>query len=271
MPERKEVETMTSSTTHYPSYTLYVPEASFRAFAILIAAEINGVDITVNTVELDTTLSKTGKLPVLTWQEEDPPNDESIKSISTSAAIARYIAALRTDTNLCGNASSSSSLALVRRAEIDAWLDWCITDLELPATVWFYPAVGYMAYHEMAYRKARHDMTSALNVLEQALLTSSSSSSSSTADGANKTPYYYLVGSHLTLADIIIISTLIYPFKFVCDDVYRAPFPHVTAWFSHCTQLPAFSQVVGIVPLCKTELLPPTTMSMSMSAPTTQT
>jgi elongation factor 1-gamma len=263
--------TTSTTTSHYPSYTLYVPEASFRAFAILIAAEINGVDITVNTVDLDKgqSFSQTGKLPVLTWQEDkdneeddQPSNDkkQQLKSISTSAAIARYIAALRTDTNLCGSAASSSSLA--QRAEIDSWLDWCITDLELPATVWFYPAVGYMAYHEMAYRKAKQDMTSALNVLEQALL--SSSNSTAAATGANKQPHYYLVGSHLTLADIIIVSTLIYPFKFVCDDACRAPFPHVTAWFSHCTQLLAFSQVVGLVPLCQKELLAP---SMSMSAP----
>jgi elongation factor 1-gamma len=258
--------TMTTTSTqnqhYYPSYTLYVPEASFRAFAILIAAEINGVDITVKTHDLDIgqSLSKTGKLPVLAWQD-DPPNGSNTQSISTSAAIARYIAALRTDTNLCGNGN-----ALSQRAEIDSWLDWCITDLELPATVWFYPAVGYMAYHEMAYRKAKHDMTTALSVLEQAL------SSSSSAAAGKKPYYYYLVGSHLTLADIIVISTLIYPFKFVCDDEYRTPFPHVNAWFQHCTKLPAFQQVVGIVPLCQKELRPPPTsiMPMMLTAPTTQ-
>jgi elongation factor 1-gamma len=233
-------------TTRPPSYTLYVPEASFRAFAILIAAEINGVEITVNTkdaVSAGMSLSKTGKLPVLSWQpmEEGDGLKQQQQAISSSASIARFIASLRTDTKLLGGGS------LVQRAEIDAWVDWSLTELELPATIWFYPVVQYMPFHENSYRKAKQDLATALAVLEKTLTTTTVGHDS--ASGRR-----YLIGSHLSLADIVIVSTLLYPFKFVCDEEYRSPFPTVTAWFQRCVQLDAFAQVVGVVPLCSTEL-----------------
>jgi elongation factor 1-gamma len=222
-----------------PLYTLYVPEASFRAFAILIAAEINGVKVIVETKDLSTGLavSKTGKLPVLVWND-----DQQQHSISSSAAIARYISAVRTDTNLCGN-----TLHYDRAAQIDMWLDWNLTELELPCTVWFYPAVGYMKFQERAYEKAKIDVAAALHVLETALSKSQSQTSSN----------YFLVGSHLTLADISIVATLLYPFKFVCDETFRTPFPHVINWFQRCVRMPAFVRVVGDnVILCQKEQLP---------------
>jgi elongation factor 1-gamma len=234
-----------------PLYTLYVPEASFRAFAILIAAEINGVEVTVETKDLATGLavSKTGKLPVLVWKDaddQDGPHLQQQHSISSSAAIARYIAAARTDTNLCGNSQYD------RAAQIDMWLDWNLTELELPCTVWFYPAVGYMTYQPRAYEKAKIDVAAALQVLETALSKSQSQTSSSSSNN------YFLVGSHLTLADISIVATLLYPFKFVCDETFRTPFPHVINWFQRCVRMPAFARVVGDnVILCQKEQLPP--------------
>ena len=51
-----------------PAYTLYTPQGSFRAFAPLIAAEFNAIDVYVETKGLETiagSKSPTGKLPVL--------------------------------------------------------------------------------------------------------------------------------------------------------------------------------------------------------------
>ena len=123
-----------------PTYTLYAPEASFRALAPLIAAEYTGVDITVCTDEAATAAilaqSPIGKLPLL--QRND---DDSNTLLFSSHAIARYIAGLRRDVGLLGNNGDAAAAAA-----IDGWMEFCAAQIELPACVWFYPVAGYMPF-----------------------------------------------------------------------------------------------------------------------------
>ena len=120
-----------------PSYTLYTPQGSFRAFAPLIAAEINQIDVTVETENIETVAqekSPTGKVPLL----ETPQG-----VIFASSAIARYVAGLRTDTGLLGDSFQD-------RAAVDQWVDWCNAEIEVPACVLFYPVAGYMSVDDQA-------------------------------------------------------------------------------------------------------------------------
>lgn len=117
------------------SYKLYTPEASFRAFSILIAAEYNGMTIDVDSnLENAKIQSPIGKLPVL---------DAGGTKIFSSHSAARYIASIRRDTGLLGT-------TLVEAATIDSWMDWCSHELELPSCVWFYPVAGYMPFNQSA-------------------------------------------------------------------------------------------------------------------------
>jgi elongation factor 1-gamma len=109
------------------TYTLYAPEASFRAFAALIAAEYNDVGVEISTDLSAASLSPTGKLPLL-----EITKGVSVTRIFSSHAIARYMAGIRRDTGLMGN-------NITEQAAIDAWIDFTSQDLELPACVWFYP------------------------------------------------------------------------------------------------------------------------------------
>ena len=122
-----------------PTYKLYSPPGSFRAFAPLIVAEYNGIPIEVATENIETTIvtkSPTGKAPILEMQ----PSGQILFS---SHAMARYVAGLRQDSGLLGN-------SLHDRAMIDAWIDWTAQDVELPACVWFYPVAGYMPENAQA-------------------------------------------------------------------------------------------------------------------------
>lgn len=110
------------------TYKLHAPEASFRAFAALIAAEYNGVSVEVSSDLSAAALSPTGKLPLL----EICPKFGAPTRIFSSQAIARFIAGLRRDTGLMGS-------TFAEQASIDAWMDFCAQDLELPACIWFYP------------------------------------------------------------------------------------------------------------------------------------
>lgn len=119
-----------------PIYKLHAPEASFRAFATLIAAEYNGITVDVSTDLRAAAQSPVGKLPLL----ELPGTDQVIFS---SHAAARFVASLRRDTGLTGT-------TLADTAAIDAWMDFAAHALELPACVWFYPVAGYMPFSESA-------------------------------------------------------------------------------------------------------------------------
>uniref|UniRef100_A0A7S3P5J2 Glutathione transferase n=1 Tax=Amphora coffeiformis TaxID=265554 RepID=A0A7S3P5J2_9STRA len=227
------------------TYTLYAPEASFRAFATLIAAEYNGLEVEVSTDTAAAAKSPVGKLPLLEIQG----NNNNPITIFSSHAMARYMANVRRDTGLTGQ-------TCVETAQVDAWMDFAAQELELPACIWFYPVAGYMPFHADAYEKAKKDLAKGLAHLETHLQRSSSSSSSS-ADAADGYYYYYLVGSQITLADIVVASTLLYPFKLVADPKYLQPFPTVVQWFQQCMGHAEFQQVVGHVVMCQTELKAP--------------
>eukprot|EP01042_Synura_sphagnicola_P014004 gene14004-17721_t len=201
---------------------LYVDAGNFRAFKILIAAEYAGVTIDVpefkagtdNTTEDFRKKSPLGKVPVL---------ETAQGSIFESNAIARYVARLRPDAELLG-------VSFFESAQVDSWIEFNSHELELPATVWYYPVLGAAPYNASLSAKAKGDVSRALKVLENHL--------------ADKT---YLVGEKITLADITVASTLVYPFKFVADASFRGAFPNVIRWFETLVHQPAFEAVVGLV------------------------
>lgn len=91
-----------------------------------------------------------------------------------------------------------------------------------------------------SYEKAKIDLGNALAVLDAHLL--------------HRT---YLVGDQVTLADIVIVSTLLYPLKLVADKNYVKNYGNVMRWFTTCVNQPEFIAVIGTVVLCKKELLAP--------------
>jgi elongation factor 1-gamma len=212
------------------SLTLHTPPGNFRAFKALIAAEYCGENVKIPAFKEEDAKSPAflaksplGKVPVL-----DTPKGP----ICESNAIARYIARMRADKELYGATFYES-------AQVDSWIDFCAQDVELPASLWFYPILGYLKPDAALSAKAKNDLGRALGVLEAHL--------------ADKT---YLVGHRVTLADITVVSALVYPFKFVADAAYRAAFPNVIRWFSTCVNQREFVAVVGKVVLCEKALSP---------------
>jgi elongation factor 1-gamma len=210
--------------------TLHTDKGNFRAFKILIAAEYNKVEINYtpnfkigvdNKTPEFQKLSPTGKVPVLSTPQG---------ALSESNAIARYVARYQRDSELYG-------CTFFESGQVDSWVDFCSHDLELPVSMWIYPVLGYIPYNAATTGKAKGDVARALQVLENHL--------------ADKT---YLVGHKITLADITVVSTLVYPFKFVADAEFRAPFPNVMRWFDTCVNQPNFQAVIGKVVLCSKEL-----------------
>lgn len=211
------------------SYTLYTDAGNFRAFKILIAAEYNNVEIAVPEFAVGTdniTPAFLKKSPLARVPVLDTPQG----SLFESNAIARYVARLRNDTELFGQTFFDS-------ASVDTWIDFAAHDIELPATLWYYPYLGIAPYNAALTNKAKSDLAKSLAILEAHL--------------ADKT---YVVGHKVTLADIALVSALVYPFKFVADAAFRAPFPNVVRWFTTLVNQPQFEAVIGKVVLAEKEL-----------------
>lgn len=58
----------------------------------------------------------------------------------------------------------------MKLTQVDSWIDFCAHEIELPATIWCYPVIGYMPYNDAAVSKAKEDLKIALGALEKALL-----------------------------------------------------------------------------------------------------
>lgn len=208
---------------------LYTDSGNYKAFKALIAAEYNGVAIEVpefkvgkdNTTADFLKKSPMGRVPAL----ETPSG-----CIFESNAIARYVARMRNDTGLYGTTFPASG-------EVDAWVDFCANELELAAALWVYPVLGTTPANPALSGKAKGDLQKALKVVDNHL--------------ADKT---YMVGHAITLADIAIVSALVYPFKFVADAKYRGAFPNVMRWFDTCVHQPQFEAVIGNVVLAAKEM-----------------
>mmetsp|Transcript_64243 Transcript_64243/g.73975 ORF Transcript_64243/g.73975 Transcript_64243/m.73975 type:complete len:221 (+) Transcript_64243:122-784(+) len=209
-----------------PSYTLYSPSGSFLAFAPLIVAEYSGVTVRVvkKGIEQYITLkSPTLKAPILETHQGEV--------IYSCRAIAKFIAGLRQDTCLIGIGS------LQQMATIEDWINWTEQEIELPATIAYYMVMRILPFKEEAYKKAKEDMKSALDILELYL---------QKTNGSNKEDRIYLVNpQHITLADIFLACFLVYPFTLIFDDL--KPYTNTVRWFTNCVEQPEFLAVLGKV------------------------
>merc|ERR1719247_1154868 len=143
-------------------------------------------------------MSPLGKVPVLNTPEGP---------ISEAAAIARFVARMRADTNMYGGSFYEAGL-------VDQWIEFAKNELDLPVGMWIYPILGFISSNAQNTEKAKEDVKRALAVLEGHLL--------------KKT---FLVGEAITAADVVVACSLLNAFKLVFDAPFLKPFGAVTRWF----------------------------------------
>jgi glutathione S-transferase len=64
-----------------------------------------------------------------------------------------------------------------------------------------------------------------------------------------------LVGQSVTIADIALFSTLLYPFQLFIDAGVRKAVPKLTEWFTKVSKLEFVVKVVGKTKLCAKSLI----------------
>jgi len=204
----------------------YLDSRQSLAQKALIAAKYNGIAIEQKKLkavtESDVKASPVKTLPFL---------ETDFGCVFASNAIARFIARNRRDTGLHGDGFQES-------VQVDSWTEFGARELEVPISVMVLCSKGEkgISITKQAFEQAKKDVQAALKKLETRL--------------KDRT---YLVGHSVTLADIVIICSLVDGFTSVLDVAFRKSFPKVQAWFDSLIKEPQFASVLGGVKLCEKE------------------
>ncbi|XP_046968027.1 elongation factor 1-gamma [Vanessa cardui] len=208
---------------------LYTYPENFRAYKALIAAQYSGADVKVapnfvfgETNKSDGFLKKfpAGKVPAY-------ESSDGKVLLTESNAIAYYVA----------NATLRGS-DVATQAAIYQWASWADSELLPASCAWVFPYLGIMQFNKQNVERAKTDLLAALKVLDDHLLTRT-----------------FLVTERITLADIIVFSTLIHAFQNVLDSSLRSSLVNVQRWFLTLANQPQVSSVTGAITLCEA---PPT-------------
>jgi len=162
----------------------------------------------------------TGKVPVLETEEG---------SIFESNAIVRYIA------RVGGDKAKLYGRSAFEAGQIDQWIDFSVNEIELPGAAWLYPIFGFIQNNPVATKKAQEDIKRVLQILDSHLLTRT-----------------YLVGRSISIADIVVATSLQKLYENVLDATFRSEFVNVNRWFVTYINQPEVKSVVGEVVLCET-------------------
>jgi len=199
---------------------LYTFAGNTHALQSLVIARYNGVEIEVpafemgkdNKTEAFLAKSPMGKVPVLETAEG---------CICEAAAIARYVARIRADTNMYGSSFFEAGV-------VDQWIEFAKNELDLPIGMWIYPILGFITSNDSNTAKAKEDVSRALAVLNTYLLS-----------------HTFLAGEGITAADVVVACSLLNAFKLVFDAAFIAQFPCVKRWFTTCVGQQEFLDVIG--------------------------
>jgi len=198
-----------------------------RVFKSLIAAQYGGQKIEYPPFNFGTDnktpefLKKNplGKVPVLELDDG--------RSIWESNAMARYVARLNPSARLYGSSPYEAAL-------IDQWIDFTVGEIDLPASTWLYPILGYIPNNPAATAKAVQDIRKVLSILNNHL--------------NNRT---FLVGERVTLADICVAMSLYSLYRLVLDPSFRKPFPNTNRWILTILNQPQAKAVLGDFKICE--------------------
>jgi len=136
-----------------------------------------------------------------------------------SNAIARYVCR-KGDRGLLGTNDYEASL-------VDQWLDWIRSKVEDAAWTLIGPIFGYSPFVQEKHDSAKATLKKVVTIVNSHL-----------------EKQQYMVGTRVTLADIVVYVSLQSCIKYVFDPEYLKPFPHLVAWVHRPTALPQFKEVI---------------------------
>lgn len=127
------------------------------------------------------------------------------------------------------------------KAQVRQWTEFANMEIAQQNRHLIYPLWGFMEYNKQSADAAMAALKGHLDTLNKHL------------EGKN-----FLVGSSLTVADVVVFHHLRFYYQFVlAEDQRKKMYPNVTAWFTGLAGNDAVVNTYGRVALCKFPLKPP--------------
>jgi elongation factor 1-gamma len=207
------------------SLKIYSDKQNPNLQKILVAAKFNGVDIETPEFNAETEsknpefLKKnpTGKAPLLETSEG---------ALFGPNTILRYVAK-QGKNKLSGSSPFEAAC-------VEQWIEFAVSEIDLPAAVWVYPILGIVPNNSTATQKAKSDVRKSLETLNKHLLSRT-----------------FLVGNRITAADIVVAFSLCRLYELVLDAPFRKQFINTNRWFLTIVNQPEVKSIVGEVTLCE--------------------
>jgi len=193
---------------------------------VLVTAKYAGVDVEVASGDITPELlakNPTGKVPTLETSEG---------VIFESNAIVRYIARAGDKTHLYGKSAFEAGL-------VDQWVDFAANTIDLAAWSLVLPIEGIISNNALATKKAGEQIKKVFQILDSHLSTRT-----------------YLVGNRVSIADIVVATSLVRLFELVLDPAFRSEFVNATRWFTTIVNQPNYVAVKGTTTLAETVAVP---------------
>lgn len=122
------------------------------------------------------------------------------------------------------------------RAEVIQWLSFADNELMPAIASWVFPSLGIVQVDKQVVENGKNDLKTLLGILNQHLLLRT-----------------WLAGERLSLADVVVGSTLLPAFQTVLDPAIRSNLVNVTRWFNTFVNQPQVKAVLGEVKLNEKE------------------
>jgi len=191
-----------------------------------VVAKLAGKSVTSELVDAEKKATKEfkainifGRFPMLETSEG---------VLHESMAIAKYLAN--------GHATLLGANDL-ERAQIDQWTNW-VLELSGKLDKVCYAILGSEPIEQAEFNDSMKDVKEAIKA-----------ASATWTSG-------WLVGSSITVADIMVASILALPFQLVLDGGFRKPTEKVYEWFERVAKDAAFASIFGRVKICAKALKP---------------
>ncbi|CAG9330267.1 EEF1G_3 [Blepharisma stoltei] len=204
------------------------PKGHFRGNKVLLAAQLSGFAL---------------ETPEFPWK--DTNSKEFLTKSPFKAVPALEIASetYLTDSNaimiyICQATQSelySGSPEIL--AEIDSWLETIQTQIEPALCNWINPYFGVAPPDKLLQDKSAKEVKRHLEAIDKLL---------------NR--HRYLCGDELTIADISLVSALVYPFRMLIDENQRKSIKSVVELFTKVADLQQFKLVWGNAKFCTSQL-----------------
>lgn len=159
-----------------------------------------------------------------------PILDTTEGRLANSNAIMSFLA----------NGHAMAGASSYEKAAILNWMDFSASFLEPVVLQLVAPIFGQLSFDEKKHDLALRDLRSVLQVLNDQLKKTS-----------------HVVGSKVTLADLVIGCALVNAYRFVLDAEFRKSFLAVFTWFERLVILKEFKLVWGHIHACYTPLSAP--------------